>query len=71
MAINPLIKYLLFCSFIFCTLPADKAYSADVNWEVSAGINVGKRKDDLKWNIAGTPQGDNPNILSELKWEDI
>lgn len=29
------------------------------------------RRDDLKWNIAGDRHGRNPNILSELKWEDL
>lgn len=32
-------------------------------------INSGYRQDDLKWSIAGI--GGTPNILSELKWQDI
>ena len=31
----------------------------------------GYRKDDLKFNIAGTSAGTNPNILSELTWSDL
>ena len=31
----------------------------------------GYRRDDLDWNIAGNINGNNPNILSELAWEDI
>jgi outer membrane protein Pom len=31
----------------------------------------GYRSDDLRWNIAGDTEGNNPNILSELEWEDL
>ena len=31
----------------------------------------GYRRDDLDWNIAGDINGNNPNILSELTWDDI
>jgi hypothetical protein len=31
----------------------------------------GYRVDNLNWNIAGDSNGNNPNILSELTWEDI
>jgi len=31
----------------------------------------GYRRDDLDWNIAGNINGNNPNILSELTWDDI
>lgn len=31
----------------------------------------GYRRDDLKWNIAGDSTGQHPNILSELKWDDL
>ena len=34
-------------------------------------LNIGYRKDDLDWNIAGDVTGNNPNILSELTWSDI
>ncbi len=29
------------------------------------------RQDHFKWSIAGEPSGKNPNILSELEWDDI
>jgi len=32
---------------------------------------IGYRSDDLSWNIAGDTTGNNPNILSELEWEDL
>ncbi|MEN8135855.1 MAG: TonB-dependent receptor [Thermodesulfobacteriota bacterium] len=34
-------------------------------------LNVGSRVDQLDWSIAGNIDGDNPNILSELTWEDL
>lgn len=33
--------------------------------------NLGYRNDDLKWNIAGDTSGNNPNVLSELTWDDL
>jgi len=36
-------------------------------FELSAGYRV----DDFDWNIAGDTTGENPNILSELTWNDI
>jgi len=32
---------------------------------------TGQRQDQLDWNIAGHLGGTNPNILSELQWDDI
>jgi len=34
-------------------------------------ISYGYRQDQLDWNIAGNRQGENPNVLSELIWEDL
>ncbi|MBU0799558.1 MAG: hypothetical protein KKA05_01005 [Alphaproteobacteria bacterium] len=34
-------------------------------------INGGVVRSDMRWNIAGNLQGTNPNILSELTWEDV
>ncbi len=34
-------------------------------------VGYGYRRDSFDWNIAGDLQGNNPNILSELKWEDL
>ena len=34
-------------------------------------MGLGYRSDDLKWSIAGDIAGNNPNILSELTWEDL
>jgi hypothetical protein len=37
--------------------------------EFEAGF--GYRQDSFDWNIAGDLQGDNPNVLSELKWRNL
>ena len=34
-------------------------------------LSTGYRVDDLDWNIAGDINGNNPNILSELEWEEL
>ena len=34
-------------------------------------LDAGYRFDELKWNIAGNLDGNNPNILSELTWENL
>lgn len=34
-------------------------------------IGLGERGDTLRWNIAGDLDGQNPNILSELSWNDL
>lgn len=39
----------------------------DLNLSISAGYRV----DKLDWNIAGDISGNNPNIMSELTWEDL
>jgi hypothetical protein len=35
------------------------------------GLNVGYRVDELDWSIAGNSSGTNPNILSELTWDNL
>ena len=34
-------------------------------------VTGGYRVDDLDWNIAGDINGNNPNIISELTWDDL
>ena len=33
--------------------------------------SMGYRNDDLDWNIAGDSSGNNPNVLSELTWDNL
>ena len=48
-------------------------FTLHVSAEVKAGISLstGVRVDNLDWNIAGDINGNNPNILSELTWDDL
>ncbi|MBN1141974.1 MAG: TonB-dependent receptor [Deltaproteobacteria bacterium] len=39
--------------------------------ETQLKFSEGLRSDGLDWNIAGTMAGTNPNILSELTWENV
>jgi hypothetical protein len=39
--------------------------------EIELIPSFGYRVDDLDWNIAGDASGNNPNILSELTWNDL
>lgn len=39
--------------------------------QLTLSLETGYREDDLDWNIAGNIYGNNPNILSELTWEDL
>ena len=39
--------------------------------ETEFSIVAGYRTDDLDWNIAGDINGNNPNIISELTWDDL
>ncbi|MFH0827937.1 MAG: hypothetical protein V1919_02085 [Candidatus Omnitrophota bacterium] len=34
-------------------------------------FSAGRRRDKFNWNIAGDINGENPNILSELSWNDL
>lgn len=51
-----------FSSFAVAAPPEDIA---------AAFLTAGSRTDNLDWNIAGNTSGTNPNILSELQWNDI
>jgi len=44
-----------------------KAIPLETDFTLSAGY----RRDDLDWNIAGDITGNNPNVLSELTWDDV
>ena len=44
-----------------------KAIPLETDFTFSAGYRV----DDLDWNIAGDVNGNNPNVLSELTWDDV
>lgn len=50
---------------------AQRAPSKSAPFQFELGISPGYRIDELSWNIAGNINGADPNVLSELKWEDL
>ena len=53
------------------TAPAPTQTATRWPFEIEFIATGGYRVDDLDWNIAGDISGNNPNILSELTWDDI
>ena len=35
------------------------------------GIYTGYRSENVRWSVAGNPQGQDPNIYSELIWQGL
>jgi hypothetical protein len=52
-------------------LSEDYQKKTEKPFEMDFAFSAGYRRDDLDWNIAGNINGKNPNILSELTWEDL
>ncbi len=52
---------------------ASNAQPGKSPWRPEAELTFsnGLRRDDLDWNIAGNRSGKNPNVLSELTWDDV
>jgi len=69
-------KYLIGVAvFSFCLYFAETS-SAETDgfgngFNTAFTLGAGYRSDDLDWNIAGDVSGNNPNVLSELNWEDL
>ena len=57
----------LLWSIVFLFLPL-RAYAAV---ESMAWLDLGYQQDSLEWNIAGDINGANPNVISELKWQQL
>jgi hypothetical protein len=60
---------ILFSPQVVLAVTAMANEEKDVNVEIVMGY--GYRHDELDWNIAGTTDGADPNILSELSWKDL
>ncbi|MEQ6341362.1 MAG: TonB-dependent receptor [Gammaproteobacteria bacterium] len=50
---------------------APPAVHASPNVQMEGSLSAGYRQDRLNWSIAGTSVGTNPNILSELSWDNL
>jgi len=56
---------------IFFLISTEVACSAEMPRNGHIRFDAGYRVDDFDWNIAGDRSGGNPDVLSELTWEDI
>ena len=76
----------IICLFVLLEIPQAMAGSTALSEDSSSAANtqrkglplefeltpsLGYRRDDLDWNIAGDSSGNNPNVLSELTWDDL
>lgn len=55
----------------FASLVLISEASAQTQPKSDVSVSVGYRSDDFDWNIAGNPEGTNPDVLSELKWRKL
>jgi hypothetical protein len=39
--------------------------------KLQLAVTTGYRQDNLRWSIAGNANGQNPNVLSELRWQSV
>jgi len=71
---RPIIKHLplllLAVSFVLLAAP-ERVRARDNPAGFDFDLSAGYRVDQLDWNIAGNTAGTNPNILSELTWDDL
>jgi hypothetical protein len=58
---------------VIAMLQISPLFTLNVSSEVKTAVTLssGIRVDSLDWNIAGDINGNNPNILSELTWDDL
>ncbi len=62
-------KFIVFCLLLMSGAPFLYAQQAENKLQVD--VSAGYRQENFKWNIAGNLSGQNPNVLSELKWMKI
>ncbi len=62
---------MLLRNVVLTTLLAIPTLGVNAEVEGQAGLELGYRKVDLYWNIAGNHRGCCPNVLSELAWSDV
>jgi hypothetical protein len=61
-----------FTGFYFMLiLCARLAYAQQADSKLQVDIGTGYQKENFRWSISGNIKGQNPNVLSELKWTNI
>jgi hypothetical protein len=43
----------------------------DLPGKLQLSVTAGYRQENLRWSIAGNANGQNPNVLSELRWQSV
>jgi hypothetical protein len=56
---------------ILVSIPGMWGNAKAAEWVTDLMFSSGYRVDDLDWNIAGDAAGNNPNVMSELTWNDL
>jgi len=46
-------------------------YGQDIEKKLQLTLSAGPQHDNLHWSIAGNTSGQSPNVLSELKWQNV
>ena len=76
--LNHIAIFILGTSVILFNAPSSFAFElynegldSRIHGSVVLSASVGYRMDNLNWNIAGNQYGGNPNVLSELEFNDI
>ncbi len=62
-------KFLIF--FLTLLFGLHFVYAQDIEKKIQLSLSAGQQQEDFHWSIAGNSSGQNPNILSELKWENV
>ena len=69
LSLEKLIKFCFFILIIPGVLQA--GYGQGIEQKIQLSLSAGPQKDNLNWSIAGNTSGQSPNILSELKWQNM
>lgn len=60
------------CAFILLMLCIGKiGHGQNVEQKIQLSLSAGPQQDNLHWSIAGNTSGQSPNVLSELKWQNV
>ena len=63
------LKFSFVLAIILCCV--GMGYGQDLEKKLQVSVSVGAQEESLNWSIAGNSSGQNPNVLSELKWKNV
>jgi len=59
------------CILLLTSFGVYAGRAQDLPGKLQLSIAGGYQQENLRWSIAGNANGQNPNILSELRWENV